>query len=645
MMTSTSPQPVIPWSTGRLSRFIVDFDTRDYQRSVPTDETSMQKRVMDLLYAKNGHYDDADLVPYGRVDHHPNLYYLFCQTVPRLLDVGPPLLRKVTLRMHLLDRDPDTKISMLLEKSPLLSQVTFVGHLKHHDRIACALMALAKNQSNRQLRKLIFRDMRILHPTVGAARGVRSALIRLQSLREIQFINSDEALDVLCEAIAHHIGLESLLFQRTPFKLTKTMEQCLTSLPNLRSLKTQLWTSLPVSTIKNLTKLVLDPSEGRGDNRTSRFFLRHAENLIELDLGESNREVEALFLRADLSKLTQLESIKCGRLTVDFLAQWSQLNYLHCTAGLPVGLSMEPLLGEHSTLKSLKLNLVVETEILEALRLMATNETIEDLEIRKCIRAGRPAFASSRQSLCLLRKMLRNNKTLSRLAFHIDDYTVPTIAHALKNNECSLTSLSLKTDLNASNYVFPPGVAELFDALRSYKKLQSLSLDYDKQRLPPPTFDALVCAIPILRLTELKIRCYWHGIPVDDIDQMAKAFNQNTTLMNIEYVNRDTESEINMLDYVARFFRKRNRINAMAQQHQITPGILPYILQSVSSDYSALFLATEHVNWSGVDLIGKRQAPAPTTTSAKADPRQQPPTTATKRLRHNSARPSPTLSK
>eukprot|EP00977_Amphora_coffeiformis_P003342 scaffold620_cov169-Amphora_coffeaeformis.AAC.12 len=629
--TPTSPHhTLIPWTKGRLSRFIVDFNTRVYQFNVPTDEASMQKRVLNLLYAKNGHYDDGDLIPHHRVDLYPNLYSLFASTVPRLLDVAPPLLRRVTLRLYLLDRDPDNKISLLLERSYLLTQVTFYGYAQHHDRMACALAALAKNQSQKQLRKLVFHEVRILNPTAEAARDIRSALIRLQSLREIQFINStpDDALDDICEAITCHVGVESVSFRRTPFKLTDTMERCLTSLPNLRSLETQLWTYLPEYVVNTLTRLVLDPSEGRGDNRSSRFFLRYAEKLKKLDLGNSDREVEALFLRADLSKLTQLESIKCGRLTVDYLSTWSQLKHLHCTVGLPVGPSMEPLLGKHCSLKSLKLNLKVEAEILEILRLMETNESIEHLEIKKRSNTGRTVGDStSEDTVAQLRNTLRNNKTLSSLSFYIDADVVPVFASVLRSNDCVITSLSLGIDRNASNRLIPTNVAELFYVLRDNTTLHSLSLDYDKKRLPSPTWDAMVRAVPVFQLRELKIRCYSSFMPLDQTEQLAEAFNQNTTLTTIEHVNWDTDSDITMLKYISRLFSKRNRINAMSKKHQITPSILPLVLQSISSDPSALFLASEHVTWPETNLTGKRKA-HPITAETKSlllcDPRLSP---------------------
>ena len=634
MMTSSAvspPHPVIPWTKGRLSRFILDFNTRAYQYGAPKDEASMQQRVLNNLYARNGHYDDGDLIPHHRVDLYPHLYPLFAQTVPRLLELAaPPLLRKVTLRLFLLDRDPETKISLLLEKSTLLTQVTFSGYAQYHDRMACALTALAKNKSHQQLRKLIFHGVRILNPTAAAARDIRSALIRLQSLREIQFINStpDDALDDICEAVTNHIGLESVSFRRTPFKLTKTMERCLTSLPNLRALETQLWTHLPEIAVNTLTKLVLDPSEGRGDNRTSRFFLRHAEKLKELDLGKSNREVEPLFLRADLSKLTQLESIKCGRLTVDFLSQWSQLKYLHCSVGLPAGPSMEPLLGQHCSLKSLKLNLNVEVEVLEILRLIETNATVEHLEIKKHCSRGRPVGDStSEDTLAQLRNTLKNNKTLSSLSFYIDANIVPVFASVLKSNDCSLTSLSLEIDLNGSSGLIPAGVAELFEVLRDNTTLHSFSLDYNKKRLPAPTWEAMVCAVPVFHLRELKVRSYSTWTPIDQIERMAEAFNQNTTLTTIEYAHWDTASESTMLEYICRLFSKRNRINAMGKMLEITPSILPWLFQSISSDPSALFLATEHVTLPETDLTGKRKAPstsAETKSPLLDDPQQYP---------------------
>ena len=195
----------------------------------------------------------------------------------------------------------------------------------------------------------------------------------------------------------------------------------------------------------------------------------------------------------------------------------------------------------------------------------------------------------SERNVGKLEETLAANKTLKSFEFWYETPFIPALSRIVQGTDCSLEHLGLEN-------IYHGDLSVLLQALQTNTTLTSLYFQFG---FTPATRDTWELIYALIRqnkyLTVLKIRiaCKDQQFCLDDL---ASAMAKDTNLTDVKMVETGGNDDAK-IDFVCRLFTRRNLIRQMVERQQISAVLWPVIMESMTANPSAMFLAMQYAPW------------------------------------------------
>ena len=587
---------IVPWTPGRIPKEFVDRfaleeeedreDDEDekYWNVAPQSPKAMRSRILTFVSLMNGTLDSYHFVYGDDEDEKGTLSSWFCRA---LGDIAPSCrVRRLALDLDDIDQNHLHQVLMFLREARFLEEFLISDTTESTSASGRMIAEMLEALSNNTFIKLRFITVGHFKETHDQGDMVYYAFRRFGSLREVYIDSTSSAVaTVICLALMCHPHLETVRV-RGDESYTEALIGMLASLPKLKTVESDemppaIYQNFPFA-VKNLTEAILSG----GNNDVLVRVLRNARGLKTLDLDSFDDTGDVQFGTA-LSALVSLESLTMQSVDVSHLLQCSQLKTLIYSDQYSPGRGgLRTLLTQHPKLENLELDCPLsDARVCRLLGLIENNKNLTRLSYSS-------EEAVSEATKAQLRNTLRTKKNLKALQMTCDPGLVSVFADALQSDCCALESLYLE-----DHDVAPP----ILQALRNNSTLSTVSLDAS---FSSESWNLLKEMIHNnVHLKTLGIWCTG-GPDSVNVDGLAAALNQNFTLTKIRLSNCGPVQA--KVAFVCDLFSRRNRVKHMSMCGELTAETWPFMLHSLGSNASVLYLALSYFPFS--DRQGKRKA-------------------------------------
>lgn len=629
----------------------------EYRRTsgvVLTTVAAMQQRIARILSCRDGYFNTRNFI-YG--PQPGKMCLLLNQALLSTQTSEPPphgatnavspsrffffMVRSVKIDLCQFDNDENKNkkndsacvvqgLAHLLATSPLLSSIEWDGsegdspHILR--RLAVLMEGLSRNHYNR-LVKMTFIETYLGQEkgSFASREGIIQALQQVDSLQEVSFyFCSMDLVQLVSQGLYQHEKLHTVrLVSRYN---ANDVVPFLQSLPNLQSLHLNclsgcLALALP-DIMPRLQHFSLQYLDSRQDYVSVATALLRAQRLQGLQLhsfleteptgiqsDQQNQEIdqgqdkEESVLGRVLAELPRLESLSLSGIHDTLprsIIRCAHLKHLDISglendnqSQLVLMRSLLQTKKEHqqALLETISFGQMSEDEWRETLERLENNSSVTSV----CLRP--PEIDAG--LFYPLRRTLQSSQTLKKLQLRFHPRLVPVLMNLMENNTCtSLEHLCLdQVEPDAAIFFRLPA---LLKSLLHNTTLQGLALNLNSHS--PLVFEKLwESLLQLIRqnshLRKLVLRSLSDKddeTPINT-DELALALNENSTLTTVQILLGGRPRP--PINFVCRLYNRRNRIQKMVRDKQISDALWPQVLESLVPNPSAIFLTMRYIPW------------------------------------------------